>query len=160
MSHDCFVCLSNCTNKVCTTCKCYAHARCWGSYLKNYTDVLTYIYHGRIIINTPLYTNCPQCRSKIFNVKPTTRSDTVFGRKFSLATQFRNMLFAVEITPDIDTKLSIFSNIFNIIARNKNLIRNEFQFKNIIKKKLRFLYMVKSWKPANLYHLKIFGKQI
>ena len=81
MHRDCFVCLNTTNNKVCTICQCYAHYHCWGKYLKNYTNVITYIYEEEILITVPLYAKCPQCSGDIANVKSVTRSDTRFGRQ-------------------------------------------------------------------------------
>ena len=80
LSRDCFVCLSKSTNKICTTCKCYAHSKCWGEYLQNTTCVVTSVYEDSIEIYTPYNSKCPHCRSNIKNVKPTTRSDTDYPR--------------------------------------------------------------------------------
>lgn len=160
MQRDCFVCLSKAKNKVCTTCECYAHHKCWGKYLEKTSDVITYIHQGRIIISTPFYTKCPQCRGNICNVKTVTRSDTRFARRTCFARELNKMLVAADINQDNDQRQIIFTNIFKIISRNKNLIRGDERFKNIISEKLRFLYKKQNWKSANLYHHKIFGEQI
>jgi hypothetical protein len=160
MSHDCFVCLSKAKNKVCTTCECYAHSRCWGKYLEETSNVLTYIYQERTIISTPFYTKCPQCRGNIRNVKTVTRSNTKFARRTCFARQLNRMLVEVETNQDNDQRELIFTNIFKIISRNKILIRGDERFKNIIRENLIFLYKEQKWKSANLYYHKIFGEQI
>jgi UDP-N-acetylenolpyruvoylglucosamine reductase len=147
MSHDCFVCLSKAKNKVCNTCECYAHPRCWGKYLEETSNVLTYIYQER-------------CRGNIRNVKTVTRSNTKFARRTCFARQLNRMLVEVEILQDNDQREVIFSNIFKIISRNKILIRGDERFKNIIRENLIFLYKEQKWKSANLYYHKIFGEQI
>jgi hypothetical protein len=148
MSHDCFVCLNKAKDKICSTCECYAHPGCWGEYLKNSTDVFTYIYPGRIIVSTPFYAKCPQCRGDIGNVKPITRSDTHFARRVSLITQFRNMLFSIEMSQNNEEKEAIFSDIFETIITNKDLIKNEEKFNIMLRKKLKFLYEYDGWETT------------
>ena len=160
MPRDCFLCLDNTKNKVCTTCECYAHHGCWGKYLKNYTYVTTYIYEEEIIITVPLYAKCPQCSGSIANVKPITRSDTRFGRRTLLRLRCKNMFEAAEMPQHLSIRFAIFRNIFETIAQNKNLLRGGSIFKNMIKTKLLVLHNSGDWKFANFYHLKIFGKQI
>uniref|UniRef100_A0A6C0H309 Uncharacterized protein n=1 Tax=viral metagenome TaxID=1070528 RepID=A0A6C0H309_9ZZZZ len=163
MNRDCFVCLNNTKNKVCTTCQCYAHLRCWGKYLKNFTKVTTYIYEKDILISIPLYAKCPQCSCDISNLKPVTRSDTRFGRRTFLLLRYQNMMELAGTIQDISKRYMIFRNMFELIAHNKNLIRCKvggIKFKNTIKTKLIYLHVSGEWKFANLYHLKIFGKQI
>lgn len=160
MSHDCFVCLNKAKNKVCSSCECYAHPGCWGEYLKRSTDVYTYVYPERVIVSTPFYARCPQCRGDIGNVKPTTRKDTQFARRTSLITQFRNQLFAIEMAGSNEEKTILFSDIFDIVVQNKTLLKDEDRFNKMLKNKLKFLYENDGWQPANLYHHSIFGDQI
>jgi hypothetical protein len=160
MSRECFVCLNTTKNKVCTTCECYAHYHCWGKFLKNYTNVITYIYEEEILITVPLYVNCPQCNRDIANVKPVTRSDTRFGRRTFLRIRCQNMFDYANLTEDLVKKSAIFKNIFETIFDNKNLLRKGSSFRNMIKNKLISLQNSGDWKFANFYHLKIFGKQI
>ena len=160
MSRDCFLCLNTTKNKVCTTCECYAHHRCWGKYLKNYTHVTTYIYEQEILITVPLYAKCPQCSGSIGNVKPITRSDTRFGRRTFLRLTCQNMFEDAEMAQDTTSRVAIFRNIFEIISQNKNLLRGGSSFKKMVKTKLIVLHCSGEWDLANFYHLKIFGKQI
>jgi len=160
MPRDCFLCLDTTKNKVCTTCQCYAHHSCWGKYLNNYTNVITHIYEEEIIITVPLYAKCPQCSGSIANIKPITRSDTRFGRRTVLRVRCQHMFEAAEIPENLSIKFAIFRNIFEIIAQNKNLLRNGRSLKNMIKTKLLLLHNSSEWKFANFYYLKIFGKQI
>jgi hypothetical protein len=111
-------------------------------------------------MSTPFYARCPQCRGDIGNVKPITRADTHFARQVSLITQIRNQLFKVEMVETNTEKSVIFKDIFETIVHNKDLIKNEERFNTMLRKKLKFLYEHDSWKPANLYHSRIFGDQI
>lgn len=160
MPRDCFLCLDTTKNKVCTTCECYAHYSCWGKYVNNYTNVITYIYDEEIIITVPLYIKCPQCSGDIGNLKPITRSDTRFGRRTILRLRCQHMFEAAEMPENVSKRFAIFRNIFEIIAQNKNLLRGGRSLKNMIKLKLLVLHNSGEWKFANFYYLKIFGKQI
>jgi hypothetical protein len=128
--------------------------------LKNYTNVITYIYEEEILITVPLYAKCPQCSGDIANVKSVTRSDTRFGRQTFLRIRCQYMFAYADSTADIFKRSAIFRNIFETISHNKNLFRSGSAFKKMIKIKLISLHNSGHWKSANFYHLKIFGKQI
>jgi hypothetical protein len=128
--------------------------------LKNYTNVITYIYEEEILITVPLYAKCPQCSGDIANVKSVTRSDTRFGRQTFLRIRCQYMFAYADSTTDIVKRSAIFRNIFETISHNKNLFRSGSAFKKMIKIKLISLHNSGHWKSANFYHLKIFGKQI
>jgi hypothetical protein len=131
--------------------------------LKNFTKVTTYIYEKEILISIPLYAKCPQCSGNISNLKPVTRSDTRFGRRTFILLRYQNMMELADSIQDVTKRYAIFRNMFEIIARNKNLIRcrvGGIKFKNTIQTKLIYLHISGEWKFANFYHLKIFGKQI
>jgi hypothetical protein len=128
--------------------------------LKNYTNVITYIYEEEILITVPLYAKCPQCSGDIANVKSVTRSDTRFGRQTFLRIRCQYMFAYADSTADIVKRSAIFRNIFETISHNKNLFRAGSAFRKMIKIKLISLHNSGHWKSANFYHLKIFGKQI
>lgn len=112
-----------------------------GEYLKNSTHVYTYVYPTSVVVGTPFYTSCPQCRSKIGNVKPITRSDTKFARNISLVNQLRDRLFSIEMTTCKDKKIVLFKELFNIVLTHQNIVKEEHRFINIIEKKLKEFYM-------------------
>ena len=159
MPHDCFVCMNKCKNKVCSNCECYAHPACWGEYLKNYTNVYTYIYPSSVVVRTPFYTNCPQCRRKIGTVKPTTRSDTQFARRTSLINQIRDKLFSIEITRYEYEKPTLFKELFNLIIENHTIVKKEARLFDMVEKKLKYLYL-QGWSNANTYYYHLFGTSI
>lgn len=160
MSRDCFVCLRNSKNKICTMCKCYCHPECWGKYLKNSTKIVTIIYPENVIISTPYYTTCPQCRQNIGTVKRITRADTHFARKASLITQFKNQLYMIEMSDTHEEKIILYDHIFDTILHNKNLIKSEDNFIRVLKNKLYYLYTIKKWDMANIYNIMIFGEPV
>jgi hypothetical protein len=156
----CFVCLNKCKNKICCTCKCYAHPKCWGEYLQHSTDVYTYVYPSQVVLQTPISTPCPQCRQNINNVKPITRADTFFARGISLINNYNNLLYAADLAETIEEKLDMFDVIFSGFVSNKNLIKNDNFYLNVLCKKLKELYTLYNWKKANLYHFELFNTQL
>lgn len=159
MTHDCFVCMNKCKIRVCSKCECYAHPGCWGEYLKNSTNVYTYVYPTAVVVGTPFYTNCPQCRGKIGNVKPITRSDTQFARRTSLLNQLRDRLFSIEMACCDDDKTVLFKQLFNIILQHQNIIKKETHLLDVIVRKLKELYLG-GWINANIYYYQLFGTRI
>lgn len=160
MSEKCFICLNNTKNKICSMCKCSAHPACWGSYLKNTTNVVTFVYPNYCSIMSPYTTRCPICRKNIGNVKSLTRSDTRNGRGQALILTIRNMLFQIEMETNSKEKQEIAVRMFNIIVNNNILLFENETLATAIKEKLKTLYTINNWTPANLYHLRLFGEQI
>lgn len=160
MTHNCFVCLNKSSNKICANCECYAHPACWGEYLKKSTDIYTIVYPTAVVMSTPLFTTCPQCRRGIGNIKPITRGDTEFARKTAVITTVRDKLFAAEMASSDNDKAKIFNDIFYLLSREKSLFRDDYTFVTMVKNKLKSLYTEQHWNAANLHHYTIFGEQI
>jgi hypothetical protein len=160
MSNNCFVCLNKTKNKVCMTCKCYAHPGCWGEYLKNTTHVFTLMYPDRVVMSTPLYAKCPQCRGSIGTVKSITRSDTNFTRRASLIESCMNFINCIEMAELTDDKISFYRNLFNLFIDNKSILNKEVDFIQVLKSKLYELYYISKWEPANMYYYTLFGNQL
>ena len=121
MTNTCFLCLDIANNKVCKTCKCYAHAKCWGEYLHDQSRIITLVYDTYCSILSPLSVKCPSCRGKIKNVKPLTRSDTKSGRNFALHVKIEQTVDDLSTTNDIYKKKEMISNLFNILLNNITL---------------------------------------
>ena len=160
MTNICFVCLGNSNNKICTICECYAHPKCWGEYLKNITELITYIYTDKVILSSPLYVKCPQCRQNNGNIKPVTRSDTKYARKMSLINYCINELINVQLSQSREEMVDIYKDMFEIVLQNKNLIKDENIFNDILKDNLKFLHKYFNWKSAKMYYNHIFDEQI
>ena len=157
---NCFVCLNKCKNKICPTCQCFAHPKCWGEYLQHSTDVITYIYPTHIIISTPFSTVCPQCKSNINTVKSTTRSETVFARKTAVISYYKNMLYHIDLATNHEERNSLLKVSWGFFQEQKNLILADKELTKILKEKLVQLYTFYDWDSANLYYFNIFGKQL
>lgn len=157
---NCFVCLNKCKNKICPTCQCFAHPKCWGEYLQHSTDVVTYIYPTHIIISTPFNTVCPQCKSKINTVKSTTRSETAYARKTAVISTYKNMLYYIDLVENQEERNELLKISWSFFQENKNLILADEELTKILQEKLAQLYTFYDWSSANLYYFNIFGKQL
>ena len=152
-SNICFICLDYTPNKVCGTCECYAHPKCWGKYIQNNIEISTLIFNNFYEIISRI--NCPICKTINNNAKLLTRNDTILPRMAMLNLE---IIFNLEIVTN-DNEDIIYDNIFKIIDENKNLIKKCESLDNFVQKKLINLYN-DGWKKANIHHLKIYGKQI
>lgn len=159
MYDKCFMCLNNTSNKICSTCNCFCHPKCWGKYLQNITTITTIIYPNHCSIMVPYSTECPICKKDIGNVKSLTRNDTYIGRKQYFTMNIRNTLLHIKLSPDIETKEKLAKLIFNLIIDNKKMMK-DCGLENVVKDLLNHLYHNKNWTPANIYHLRIFGEQL
>lgn len=157
---SCFVCLDKSCTKICPTCECYAHAKCWGEYLKSSTKVRTYFLPGRIIVSTPYATRCPQCRGRILNVKPVTRSDTDLGRRVAVVVDYAGLLSAFEEAETKEEEIFFLTTAFDMLIANKAIVCRNDLFMNMLKARLRSLYEENGWIAANLYHRQFFGTQL
>jgi hypothetical protein len=135
----CFICLDKCNNKVCNTCNCCAHHKCWGKYLKHKTTNYLIITDENISISTPLSVECPQCRQNINRLKPVTRADTYIARYIVFIESLNNFLFSIHFTENKKDQKQLFKNAFNVINQNKNLFIRDYTLKKYIKKEMRKL---------------------
>ena len=161
MPGNCFICLNETKNKICNRCECYAHPKCWGKYINKESEVVTFVSENNdVLITSPIYTRCPQCRGNIKEVKSTTRSDTYSGRKIAFIYSVYEMLIILESAQTRDDKIKTITKIFKYLLENKKLFSKEDGFKNVIRDKLKFFYYNENWKPANMFHRRLFGKPI
>ena len=156
----CFVCLNPARRKVCTTCKCYAHNKCWGQYLQSVTNIRTVVDQGRILIVSPYSIRCPQCRGRLSEVRAITRSDTNLGRNVALSMNYAIFLTALDLAENDEEKHILYKEMLEIMTANKLCVRNSDQLTSLLKSKLKILYIDDDWEPANLYHHLLFGTQI
>jgi hypothetical protein len=156
---DCFVCLTPSRNKVCTTCECYACLGCWGKYLQNTTNVITFIYPTHCAILTPISCNCPICKQPISNMKPLTRSDTKDGRVNSLFISTRNLIFSIDSEHDLNKKKEIATALYNMVLDNKILLSGNNGIQLALKSKLNDLNIL-GWSDANIHSLRLFNEQL
>ena len=157
---NCFVCLNECRRKVCPRCECYAHSKCWGQYLKSSTGPRTEIAPDRVVIYTPWSAACPQCRGRIMNVKPTTRSDTIIGRKIATIIDYTSFLTALDYEMDRDERYELYTTVLDAMITNKTVVRKNKVLSSMLKSRLRNLYTEDGWLAANIYHHNLFGVQI
>ncbi len=157
---NCFVCLNESCRKVCSRCECYAHSKCWGQYIRSATGVRTAITSDKVIIFTPWSVECPQCRGRIMNVKPTTRSDTNLGRRVAMVIDYASFLSALDDVRSPEEKYELYTSVLDTMIANKTMVRENNVLSSMLKARLRNLYTEEGWTAANLYHHGLFGTQI
>jgi hypothetical protein len=143
MPGDCFVCLSESKNKICNRCECYAHLKCWGKYINKESKIFTFVStNNDVLITSPMYIRCPQCRENIKEVKPITRSDTYSGRKIAFIYSCNGMIIELESAQIRNDKIKIITKIFNYLLENKNLFNKDDNFKDVIRDKLIYFSFI------------------
>ena len=156
---NCFLCLEKSKNRICTTCKCCAHNSCWGKYLQNSNKVKTYISEEAVIIRTAWSIKCPQCRQKMMNVKPVTRSDTKLARNISILGDYISFLEILHYVNTEEELHELYRNILDSLLSHKTLVKQNETLVTLLKLRLTNMYM-DGWMAANMYHHKFFGIQI
>ena len=149
MYDKCFLCLNNTSNKICRTCNCFCHPKCWGEYLQNITNPI-------MILDS---IKCPICKKDIINVKSLTRNDTYILRKHYFKMKIIVMLVDIKILTDIENKIKLANSLFNFIIYNKKIMK-DCGLEKFVKDRLNHLYYYNNWTAANIYHLRIFGEQL
>jgi len=156
---NCFLCLEPSKNRICPTCKCCAHRSCWGNYLQNVNKVKTFITEEAVIIRTAWSTKCPQCRQKIMDVKPVTRSDTELARRVVILGDYITFLETLDYVNTEEELHLLYRNVLDSLFAHKALVRQNDILVSLLKRRLRLLYL-DGWKAANLYYHQFFGTQI
>jgi hypothetical protein len=133
MKGDCFICLNDTRNKVCSTCNCFCHPKCWGKYVKEKTDVVTYIYPKKIMMKYHLYVKCPICKTQIGNVKPLTRSDTLFSRRSYITMIISNRIKDMRETDCEDNKKEIAKKLDLLLIKNRKIIPTNCMLYKLVK---------------------------
>lgn len=154
----CFLCLEKASRKICPTCKCCAHDKCWGEYLQNKVKTRTYFSEEKVIVISPWSVACPQCRGPILNVKPVTRSDTSLGRKIAIVLDYISFLEALD--NNSEDKYELYIKLLKVMLENRSIVLDNKILCAKLKLRLSELYINEHWKPANLYHHRLFGIQI
>lgn len=133
MSDKCFICLTATRNKVCGICKCYCHPGCWGKYIKEKTDISTYICSQKVEMKYNLYVRCPICNSQIGNIKPLTRSDTLFLRRSIISVIISNKLKNIKRTEIREEKTILIKDLQKILDDNIYIIPKNCVLYKIVK---------------------------
>ena len=154
----CFICLINTTERICDTCKCYAHKKCFYQYIKNNSRVFANItkIHNYLELDIGNKLDCPVCKNELNYVKRLTRNDTYMFRIECIIYVLNHYLKQINDVEDMNTMENILENICKIIIEHKTTIKGDKRILPIIKKLLK----VSMCPSANLYHFEIFGEQI
>lgn len=159
MPSNCFVCLKSTRNRVCRTCRCSAHPRCWGEYVNKSSLVLTYLFPSKVLVTSPLSVKCPECRGRISTVKPVTRSDTAFARYVALISEYITILDELAMAGNSQMRDELLHELFRDLVSNHQLLKGT-SINEAVRQRLIDLYRDQNWKAANLYYLSLFGSQI
>lgn len=135
--HDCFLCLNKCKNRICGTCHCYGHLRCYGEYLKHKTCTYLYMLENDAYFACDYSVPCPQCRSAIINLKPVTRSDTYIVRHIIFCSTMENFMIAITNEENKREQMKLFKLINNTIKNNRQLLFKDTVLKKNVKKQLK-----------------------
>jgi len=155
----CFVCLENCSNRICKTCSCTAHPKCWGEYLKNQRDVYPII---DIVGDLNIFvteTNCPVCKS-ISSEKALTRSEIFSSKLKYLQDIVYYYFYSVDLETLTDENLLSYHDFFKFLITEKKYVNCDKGMYELLRIELEFLYFYHDWKPANIYHYQLFGEQL
>lgn len=155
--NNCFICLNSCTNKVCPTCTCVAHPKCWGKYVNNEYYTYSTIINAQLVVITPYDLECPICKSDILYTKPLTRSAARDGEERFIKMFMYSYFKALSTiqNPNYAEEYLTFILKF-IIPRRKFWIDN----KNLVNIVKSALHDMSWWNMSNFYHLEIFKEPI
>jgi len=157
---SCFICLEETTERICSTCKCYAHQKCFYKYVNKNFKISGEIEYSNtsimLSVGGDLY--CPICNIKLKYNKPLTRNDTFYFRNIFLIDSLD--YFFIKIITENNTYIleEYLNKICKLLIRNKNIVKKDKILSYAIKKNLSQLK--DCWKPSNIYYYQIFDKQI
>lgn len=157
----CFVCLNDTTNRVCTTCQCYAHLSCWGKYLQSKDESIIVFTPNNVELLIKITHNCPICKTILLDSPRITRNRTKQYRdNVSVLNIINSIVYADQngITPY--EKSERYHVLMKTFKTNKEFICKDKTIKKYIQQQLYKLYHIEQWKPANHYHMELFGRQI
>lgn len=160
-SNDCFICLNPSNNKVCRTCKCYAHFSCWGKYLlqKNNDICCLTKPHGLVLLHN-YSIPCPICKTQISQLPPLTRSRTEDFRYHGSIIEVSDMITAMDEANTSHERIEFLHSLFKSFRKIKTFIKSRPEISNAIKNNLCQLYYEEDWKIANQYYMELFEEQI
>ena len=147
MNDSCFVCLKNTTHRVCKTCKCVAHRKCWASFLRNTNKF-----------------ECPGCRTSLEEVAPVAPTRVYYTRSTTSRDQVITTLSAMltKYMRGGSVTLQEAEEIFDFVVANKRVFqRNDvFKFRKIASDKLCQLKKETPKFDADKYHQLMFGVKL
>ena len=137
---NCFICLSECDSRICTTCKCYAHKNCLIEYSIKNTTINSFILHDinyiQHYMNSELL--CPVCKKNITNFKRMTRKDTI---KYRLNFHLYLINYYLGMYELVDKKYieSVLKDAIKLLIEYKNNFKNDEEIANITQINLQLI---------------------
>lgn len=145
---NCFICLNMCKDRVCPTCNCYAHFKCWVKYTRSTST------------EDKSFSKCPICKIQIEYHKSVTRKDTKKERIGNEIETIKNLLLKCNTCNNLEERMEIVLTIFNYYDHNRIALNHSKALSDIVSKKLHEFYITHNWRSANFYHLRLFGTHI
>lgn len=162
--NNCFLCLNNVSNKnknrICSKCKCYGHTSCISKYIQNESKMYMILYSFKIILSTPYYIKCPQCRNKIYNLKPVTRSDTKFVRIYCLLKKMNYKLDDLHYENNIEEKIIKLKQLVKLAIEYKSIILDYEHINLSIKSLIKNMYINYGWFEGGFYYKLLYNENI
>lgn len=157
---NCFVCLNPSRNRVCRTCKCYAHHSCWGKYVTRNNDNIVVFNQDGLVLLCKYSIPCPICNTQILRLPPTTRSKTKSFR-FNEYTLDAIGMMAIMNEEGITSEEKIERRhiVMKMFKKMKRFIKSNKQLSDALKNLCEW-YHHDGWKIANQYYMDLFGEQI
>jgi hypothetical protein len=81
---NCFICLLPCTNRICSTCACFAHEECWNTYINNNNIVMLYKKEG--IYSYEEYEEDGLCMNIILPDNMNSMEMQLYGKEYPIFT--------------------------------------------------------------------------
>jgi len=122
---SCFICLEETSERVCNTCRCYAHKKCFYEYINKNFKIIGEIERNNSYIDLSIYGEifCPICKIKLKHNKPLTRNDTFYFRNKFLLYILDYYIFLLDMTEDIYTCQKYLDKICKILVKHKEIIK-------------------------------------
>lgn len=130
MTEKCFICLKSTKNRVCSSCTCSAHLRCWYMYCDTKPVIQYWIYDVEIPTeydvpdsnNYPI--DCPICKKKIERYCIFTRSMTIEAKGTILKILVEHYIKKMKKTRSLLKKKEYLYFICRQIVTHKNIYKS------------------------------------
>lgn len=170
----CFICLEECTIKVCNVCTCHAHTKCWKDYLNEYmiaqdkTCDNLFCFGCRECLATvedyelPYTVKCPVCKtSDATNIRITRSMIPEKVKREYYIVKIKRLLRKAEMSIGMMQKIRICKKIFKEVEESKDiLLYKHAKFENIVKERLNDFYYNEDWEEAKFIYRRLFNSEI
>lgn len=162
-ANNCFVCMEMTTNKVCNTCNCVAHRKCWSEFINN-TNIVELLTideddgHSSLHLKHRMHLNCPVCRSEINTIGVVRRSQTKASRLTALSVRLNEYVNEYDVNDPFIT----LDKMMHLFMKHKTIVRSDNELSSTCATFLRRAadeFPCEYYTQANFTHLFLFGIQ-